>query len=820
MKPILTKYFENKTVNQGDNVTLTCETQIDALPIFSFYKLNSTIIAEYNKNNKNSKTFMISKYSKSLQERTDFDHNDYKSIDPSHIVLERRVHSIDSNKDNLADLETVNLRILNAVYSDSGYYLCIVANSIKSFRVTYSFVNVIVPAKTTNVLLEDYVNEVIFDGTKINWSLEHNNHILIGFFVVFILIIVFVSMSFCYCCNHFKNTANKTDKKLFTNPELIAKDSNNMEKSSNKQEILLKTNNLIEKTMMIMNNNNNSNNFVYSPMVSIMNDQNDNLNETKSSLLDTENELEFSREKLKLGRLIDEGAFGRVYLGEAYGIIAGRYKTVVAVKMLKGFLFFYLKNNYFLFLIFYCCLDNPTNHEFENFIKEIEIMRCIGKHENIINLLGICTSKSGPIYAIVEFAKFGNLRNYLRVHRPRDYILYSGIDMDDSQNEEEFSLDDENDEDESEQDNKAAFKNILKLQKQLNSFKTNNNLYSNNKIINSFNSPCLSFTNKSMYNANSTSTTSTTNLMVDLIRFCTQISNGMKYLHSKNICHRDLAARNILLNEFKIAKIADFGLARDLHQNYYYKKKSESPMPFKWLAPEILFDGRAYHNSDQWSFGVLMWEIFTLGGNPYPSVPVENLFDYLKEGNRMTKPMYCDDELYEIILDCWNFKADLRPSFININDKLNNILDKYERKKIEQNAANTTTPIKSIKQHDTPIRMNMFANKLNSPTSKKISSSSSRQSESEDSQYFSGTDTSLVYADSCGQSSSNISCNFSTMSPISCYTNNYSVLPSNNAAAVRAASIMAASLAQCPPSPPPLKPLSRLLNVASAAYDL
>ncbi len=144
MKPILTKYFENKTVNQGDNVTLTCETQIDALPIFSFYKLNSTIIAEYNKNNKNSKTFMISKYSKSLQERTDFDHNDYKSIDPSHIVLERRVHSIDSNKDNLADLETVNLRILNAVYSDSGYYLCIVANSIKSFRVTYSFVNVIV----------------------------------------------------------------------------------------------------------------------------------------------------------------------------------------------------------------------------------------------------------------------------------------------------------------------------------------------------------------------------------------------------------------------------------------------------------------------------------------------------------------------------------------------------------------------------------------------------------------------------------------------------------------------------------------------------
>jgi fibroblast growth factor receptor 1 len=49
----------------------------------------------------------------------------------------------------------------------------------------------------------------------------------------------------------------------------------------------------------------------------------------------------------------------------------------------------------------------------------------------------------------------------------------------------------------------------------------------------------------------------------------------MKYLHSKKVCHRDLAARNILLDEFKMAKIADFGLARDLQQNYYYRRKSE-----------------------------------------------------------------------------------------------------------------------------------------------------------------------------------------------------------------------------------------------------
>ncbi len=196
---------------------------------------------------------------------------------------------------------------------------------------------------------------------------------------------------------------------------------------------------------------------------------------------------------------------------------------------------------------------------------------------------------------------------------------------------------------------------------------------------------------------------------------------------------------------------------------------------------------------------------FLFKGNPYSSVPIEDLFDYLKEGNRLQKPASCDDELYELILDCWQFKPEMRPSFSNINDRLNNILDKYERKKLEQ-ATTSTTPIKLL---ETPSRINL---------SKKIMS---RQSESEDSQYFSGTDSSLVYADSFGHSSNSSSCNFSTMSPtMSCYSNNYLVLPSKNAAAVRAATLMAASLSAAPPSPPPLKPLSRLLNVASAAYDL
>lgn len=214
-----------------------------------------------------------------------------------------------------------------------------------------------------------------------------------------------------------------------------------------------------------------------------------------------------------------------------------------------------------------------TKQEFESFIKELEIMRSVGKHENIISLLGCCTTKSGPLYAIIEYGKLGNLRNYLKAHRPNDFTLYSGNEYD-SQNEEDQSIDEENDDDSSE-DNKQAFKSILKLQKQLNTFKTNNKqLYSNNKL-NAIHSPCLSFTSASHINSNKQTSGVSVSLMIDLIRFCTQISNGMRYLHSKNVCHRDLAARNILLNEFKTAKIADYGLARDLQLNCYYKAKSE-----------------------------------------------------------------------------------------------------------------------------------------------------------------------------------------------------------------------------------------------------
>ena len=136
----MTKQFENKWAKIGENVTFTCEAQIDALPVFLFYKLDKNILNEYQSgHHTESDTDLLDKYAKSLQNKNALSF--YETTD-RRVVLERREHAIDSSKDPLADFETIHLRINQLVLDDTGYYLCIVANSLNSFRVTYAFLNV------------------------------------------------------------------------------------------------------------------------------------------------------------------------------------------------------------------------------------------------------------------------------------------------------------------------------------------------------------------------------------------------------------------------------------------------------------------------------------------------------------------------------------------------------------------------------------------------------------------------------------------------------------------------------------------------------
>ena len=149
----------------------------------------------------------------------------------------------------------------------------------------------------------------------------------------------------------------------------------------------------------------------------------------------------------------------------------------------------------------------------------------------------------------------------------------------------------------------------------------------------------------------------------------------MEYLGAMKCIHRDLAARNVLVSKDLVIKIGDFGLARDVHKNDYYRKIGDGWLPIRWMSPEAVFERKYTSMSDVWSFGVLLWEIMSLGASPYPSVTkMEVLFQMLKEGHRMERPKNCSIEIYLIMRDCWNHSPDQRPSFSSLVEDFERLL--------------------------------------------------------------------------------------------------------------------------------------------------
>ncbi|XP_050442664.1 tyrosine kinase receptor Cad96Ca [Adelges cooleyi] len=160
----------------------------------------------------------------------------------------------------------------------------------------------------------------------------------------------------------------------------------------------------------------------------------------------------------------------------------------------------------------------------------------------------------------------------------------------------------------------------------------------------------------------------------ELIMFCYQIAKGMDFLSSKGIIHRDLAARNILVTDDRLCKISDFGFARDVASSRVYERKSEGRLPIRWMAPESLFDNMYSAKSDVWSFGVLMWEIVTLGSTPYPGMAAADVMKRIRDGYRLEKPQHCRREVYNIMFYCWDKCADERPDFRELLDLLDKLL--------------------------------------------------------------------------------------------------------------------------------------------------
>uniref|UniRef100_A0AAQ4RFS0 receptor protein-tyrosine kinase n=1 Tax=Gasterosteus aculeatus aculeatus TaxID=481459 RepID=A0AAQ4RFS0_GASAC len=307
--------------------------------------------------------------------------------------------------------------------------------------------------------------------------------------------------------------------------------------------------------------------------------------ETETFKIPEDPKWEFPRKNLVLGKTLGEGEFGKVVKATAFRLKGKAGYTTVAVKMLK---------------------ENASHSELRDLMSEFTLLKQVN-HPHVIKMYGAC-SQDGPLHLIVEYAKYGSLRNFLRESR-KVGPSYMGRDA------------------------------------------NRNSSYLENPDDRAL-------------------------TMGDLISFAWQISRGMQYLAEMKLVHRDLAARNVLVAEGRKMKISDFGLSRDVYEEDSYVKRSKGRIPVKWMAIESLFDHIYTTQSDVWSFGVLLWEIVTLGGNPYPGIAPERLFNLLKTGYRMERPENCSEEMYNLMLRCWKQESEKRQTFTDISKELEKMMVK------------------------------------------------------------------------------------------------------------------------------------------------